>query len=1211
MRRDPARPAGPDPGGGPNPAGARAAGGPPAGPASERYELRLLGPFTVLRHGRPVPDRALGSRKARLLLGRLLVERTRVVGTDALAELLWPDQLPDRPERQIATLVSRLRAALGSGIVVRAGSGYRFGGGPAYLVDLELAERLTGEAETRLAGAEPALAHSAAGRALELLDRGEPLADEPFADWAVPARTAAGALLRRARQAAWTAALAVGQPDLAVRAAGAALADDPFDEPAGRALMRGHRDRGEPGRALAAYERLRTALADELGTDPAGPTRELHRAILRDEPDPAGAPDRPGPASGDSGLVGRDGELAGLRADWSRAAAGTAGLVLLVGEAGIGKTRLAAALAQLAEATGGTVARARCHEAERSLFLQPVADALRPVVAAAGPELVRAAAGATAGSLAELVPEVGELLGPLAHQPAGPEVERRRLFEAVTGLVRGLAAHRPLLLFLDDLHLAGSSTLELLHFLARRVGGCRVLVLATVRAEESGEVLDTLGELATRRDIGPLPESAVRELARRSGAAELAGQIMARTRGHSLYVVESLRALAEQPAGGPVVPDSLRAAVVARIRRAGPEVEELLRAAATLGAGLDPRLVAALTERSVEETTRRAAAAGRARLLIEAGQGYEFANDLIREIAYETTPLPVRIARHRRAAELLAGHPEAVAGHAARAGDWPAALAANLQAAEAAARRYANRDAERLLEQALRAADRADDPVGLARARLARGRIREVLTDYPGAYEDHSSVVELARRHGRADLELAALNQLGGDILVGLGRPTRECIPYLEAALKLAESTGDRAVQVDILGRLAVIWTNRLRFDLASQLADRAVRLADEHRSPTGRALALDAVKTILAYRGRVTELAELLPRLEHQLHRYQQGRNRYRWPQLSAWTALESAFPALARAQWEPAADRIGQALALIRQSGYVAYEPVFLAHLAWLERARGHYREALRHGRQAVALAGETGHPWWTALAVSLHGWTLTELGAAGAAVECLEQGLAGAERDATEGYLVRCLGHLAWACAVAGEPGRAAGLAQRCEALLAAATGGPFLHGAHACLATAAARLATGQPAAAGRLLAPVRRAAAEQGWLEIVAWADLLAARCRWAAGDPEPAARLAGAALAVAGRVELPGIAAPAHRLLAELPAGAAGPGQVDTGGTDTGGTETGRTETGRAGDPPAAAGAGGPDRHRAAAARIAIRLAATLDEPELREGYLAQAGIRL
>ena len=197
--------------------------------------------------------------------------------------------------------------------------------------------------------------------------------------------------------------------------------------------------------------------------------------------------------------------MADLAGAWEGAVAGRPQLVLVMGEAGIGKTRLLQAVATLAGATGGMVVQARCYEAERSLFLQPVAEAVRAAAMTLPPGRVGAAAGDAAATLAELVPDLRKLLDLPAYERAPAELQRRRTFEAVAAFVRGLASQQPLLLVVDDLHQAGASTLELLHFLLRRLAGDRVLVVATVRAEEGAEVFDALAGTARVLELGPLP----------------------------------------------------------------------------------------------------------------------------------------------------------------------------------------------------------------------------------------------------------------------------------------------------------------------------------------------------------------------------------------------------------------------------------------------------------------------------------------------------------------------------------------------------------------------------------------------------------------------------------------------------------------------------------------------------------------------------------
>jgi len=438
-------------------------------------------------------------------------------------------------------------------------------------------------------------------------------------------------------------------------------------------------------------------------------------------------------------------------------------MVLVVGEAGIGKTWLVQAVAGLAGATGGLVVQARCYEAERSLFLQPVAEAVRSVALALPTGRVGAAAGDAAGTLAELVPDLRKLLDLPAYERAPAELRRRRSFEAVTSFVRGLADQQPLLLVVDDLHLAGASTLELLHFLLRRLAGDRVLVAATVRAEEGAEALSTLADTGRVLELGPLPAEAVAELARRFGVAGLAGPVLERARGHTLFTVEALRAAAEAGQDQAGIPASLRDAVLARARRAGPEVESLLRAAVVAGAAVDLEVVAALLELPVEVAAARAERALAARLLVEdeAGTGYELANDLVREVLYQTSPRPTRVTRHRRLTGMLADRPEAAAGHAAAAGDWAATATAWMAAAANAAGSYANRDAERLLDWAVGAAARAGDPALEAGARLDRGRVLVALGGYQAAFADQERALALAVEHGLEELEAAALEQLG------------------------------------------------------------------------------------------------------------------------------------------------------------------------------------------------------------------------------------------------------------------------------------------------------------------------------------------------------------------------------------------------------------------------------------------------------------------
>jgi DNA-binding SARP family transcriptional activator len=425
--------------------------------------------------GAAATEYVIGSPKARRLLALLAARREQVVTPDGLVDALWGDQPPERPARNVATLVSRLRAQLGADVVVGDHRGYRLG---AARVDVGDAARLVEEASRRLDAGTPALACAAAERALDLLGTGPALAGEPDAAWVGAVRAEVTVLRRTARHHGAEAALRTGRPHTAADLAGAAAADDRFDETAHRLLLRAHQRLGEPARALAVYRKLADALRDELGVEPAPETRAAHLAILREQR-PAGERDRsgrrpdvpasaPGPtgAHGRAGdgtmVVGRDAELARLTAAWEAASRGRPTVVLLAGEAGIGKTTLAEAMVATATATGGRALVSRCHAAERSLFLQPFVEALGPVLAALPPDAVRALAGPRAAELAELVPGLADALGGREPGRASPDAQQRRAFEAVAGVLTGLAAQRPLLFVLDDLHNGGHSGIALL-----------------------------------------------------------------------------------------------------------------------------------------------------------------------------------------------------------------------------------------------------------------------------------------------------------------------------------------------------------------------------------------------------------------------------------------------------------------------------------------------------------------------------------------------------------------------------------------------------------------------------------------------------------------------------------------------------------------------------------------------------------------------------
>ena len=1065
-------------------------GSPAEGTSSSRVELRLAGAFGVVLAGRELAPGEVGSRKARTLLKLLAVERRGLLSADRIADVLWDAAggPPAEPGQAVATLVSRLRAVLGPGVIRGGRDGYRLAGEPEVGVDLDAAARYCEHAELRLP-AVAAAALAAAGHAAELLAAGTALADEPYAAWADPARAELRALLRRVRLTAAQAALAAGDPDAAARYAEAAMTDDPLDEAACRLSMSAAALAGEPARALLAYAALRARLGEELGADPAPQTRELHLAILRAQSPPGGTATRT--ARGTSGdraipqrprLAGRDAEIGVLREAWTRAAAGDPCLVVITGEAGIGKTALAAHLEAEAGLDGATVLHTRCYEAEQSLFLQPIVDAVTPAVSRMTGAALRDLLGEHAPVLAALLPDAAAVLGPPPSWRGSPEMERRRSFEAVTAFLSGLAGRNPVLLVVDDLQYAGKSTVEFTHYLSRHLSGGRLLVVVTVRAEDHEQAGAVLAPVATRVELGLLGPAAVAQLSREAGQEGLAETILRRTRGHTLFVVEVVRALAAGDAG---VPESLLSAVRTRVRRTGAAAESVLRAGAVLGAAFDPLVLAELLGLAPAAVLDLCEQALQARLLIVSGRDYEFANDLIREVIYATTPEPARLAHHRRAADLLTSQPEVLARHASAAGDWPRAGRAWALAAEDAMRRYATSDAIALSTQALGAAERGGDEELRVRALVLRGCAQEATGAYDAAFGDLTLGAAAARAVGDPRLELRAISELGRSrpwsVKAGAaapavpgGVPIDYYMANLASGLRIAGSLGDRASEADLLSQMAVASANRLRLADALEYGTRAVSAARASGDEQALAAGLDGLKIAYLNVGDLGGLAGVLVELRPLLRRLG---DLFRLQ----WAEFESAYLSIAPGDLDKAAEAMRAGLEVNRRGGYPHFAAYYTAHLGWLARLRGDDEEAMTLGRRAVDIAEQHEQPWWQATACAMLGGTLLQAGDRAAATALFERGLTAAQQAGAEAYLLHCTARLA---AAAGSPAVLAD-ADRLLGQADIPAGGAWLLGEEAYLALAQAWLDRGEPDRARAVLAPLLALAERVPWTPALA------------------------------------------------------------------------------------------------------------------------------
>lgn len=1024
--------------------------------------LALCGDLTVTRDGLALSGPRLGTRKARVLVAALAAAQGAPVTSERLAEAVWPEHPPRDPAGNLATLASRLRKAVGDGFLEPGATSYALGQGVE--LDLDAADELVAAAASRLTRREPTLAVAAATRALDLLGEADELAEECDGPWADGLRRRATELRREARHLGAAAATITGQVDLARASATAAVETDPYDERAHRDLMVALVGDGRATAALEAYAALAERLADELGTDPDAETQRLRLAVLRGEPLDVTAP--VGATRRTAAVVGRDVELQHLDRAWADAAHGQPSLVVVSGVPGIGKTRLLTELADGATASGGLVLAARCRPGERSLFLQPFVEVLRPVLLSLPLASLTSLLGGHLDAWTRLLPELADLFGRIPAPEVSRDLARRRSFDAVVAVVTGLAERRPVLVAVDDLQYGAEVTADLVAHLVARLGDAPVLVVAATRTEGLPGLAHLIS-LGSPLALGPLPPSAVDALASAAGFGARAGEVQARSLGHPLSVVASLQALASGTTG---VPADIAGAVAAQLDRLDDAPARVVAAASVLGTRVEPLLLAGLVETPEVDVVLTCEHLVLAGLLTRVGVAYDFANDLVQEAVLATVPPPLAVAYHRRAADLTADRPEQMARHAHEAGQPDRAAGGYLEAARRARRAAALDDAVVLLGLAEQDAGGTVDRGLQAAVLLERARVNEVRADFVAAERDLVAARDTAGPRADPRLRMRTTRMLGGDISVARRRPLLDVIAHNEEGLRLAAELGDAVAEASFRTRLVVLDATRLRLEDARARAEAGIRAARATTFPEVVARSLDGLKTVHAYCGDATGLRavldELLPLLSD-----------LRLPWLGQWALLESSMVPAATGDWPDARRRVDEALELNRETGYGAYAGFFRAQRGWLARLAGDLDSALDDGRRSVLETSPTDHPWWYATAVGTYASTLLDLARPDEAAELCVAGLSALGDEAGAAYRLRCLAPLA---SVTG-----AGLVEA-DGLLAGIQAPPglaWVSGFDVYDAVAAGWLAADEPGRARTALAPLLAATSGHTWAAV--------------------------------------------------------------------------------------------------------------------------------
>src|SRR3954470_16366623 len=592
----------------------------------------ILGPLEVLAPDGPV---ALGGAKQRALLAVLLLRANEVVSTDRLVEALWGEEPPHTALKALQVHVSQLRKALRADVIRTRPPGYSLELARDEL-DLDRFRRMHDEARA-VADAEPARARDLLAKALALwrgpprapppprevpppLWGGQPLADLTYATFA----QADIARLEEMRVAAIedriAADLALGRVPGLIAELEPLIAAQPHRERLRAQLMLALYRSGRQAEALEAFRDARAVLTEELGIEPGRELRELHQAILEQDPSLDREAAAPAAAAPSNAFLGRERELAELGAALGEALAGRGSVVLVGGEPGIGKSRLAEEAATSARSRGARLLTGRCWEAGGAPAYWPWVQALRPYVREADPGVLRESLAGGGAELVALLPELRERLPDLPDAPSdGSEGARFRLLEAAVSFLAGASSERPLAIFLDDLHAADASSLLLLRFVAAHAARSRLLIVGCFR--------DTA---VTEQLAGVLKESAVRRLSLKGLGADdtsrllaqvvgsepdddLAARVQAETQGNPLFSTEFGRLVA----GGDrlSIPEGVRDTIRRRVERQSSECRDVLGLASVMGREFDPEVVARMSGLDEDELARVLDEAAAARLV--------------------------------------------------------------------------------------------------------------------------------------------------------------------------------------------------------------------------------------------------------------------------------------------------------------------------------------------------------------------------------------------------------------------------------------------------------------------------------------------------------------------------------------------------------------------------------------------------------------------
>ncbi len=563
-------------------------------------------------------------------------------------------------------------------------------------------------------------------------------------------------------------------------------------------------------------------------------------------------------------LVGRAREMQILEQTLRAVRDGSGRCVLLAGEAGIGKSRLAAEISERAASAQFTLWQGYCSEQDSSFPYAPWIDALRAFLAQYNAAAVNDLLGPYTPELVKLLPELSLLLPSIQPTPSlDLEAEKHRLFESIIRFAASLTASHPLLIVLEDLHWSDEQSIELLQFFVRRIPKIPILLIGTYRSEDlSSRLAQALVALSREQvveeiQLAPLARAEVGQMAQailmmehpiRSDWLDLLAPL---TEGNPFFIEEMTRSLPQvagvlQEASDQwQIPPSIQHTVLRRAEGLPEKTRQVLSLASVIGERFDFTLlqeIAAEDEPSLLRTLKELIGA---QLIVELpADQFAFRHILAREAVYAALTRRERKAMHRTIAEtmeVLSGSrtdvpAAALAYHFYQAGEWQKALEYAQRAGVKAQALYAPREALVHFSHVLDAARQLGIPAPRPSLR-SRAQVYEVLGEFDRAGADFEAALAAARRSENRTDEWQSLIDLG---LLWQSRDLERAGEYYQRALELANTEDDSSALAQTLNRVGNWHMNRGQANQAQSYHRQALALFGEQGDRRGMAQTMD-----------------------------------------------------------------------------------------------------------------------------------------------------------------------------------------------------------------------------------------------------------------------------------------------------------------------------------------------------------------------------------